>query len=193
MNNNLKLLYNPFTRLAGWGAFFAGLPIVCATVVLGWLVDMAIYGLEMKAGGEFTLLQSFAVTGTGLACTVGVMYLTGILFSRGVRFQDVLGTVTFARAPYLLAPSLGLIPSSDLAENAMAAARTDNLAIVNWGEIALIATFSILLLVWAVAMLWHAFGVSTGLKGGKAVSLFILSLLSSEILMLVITHHILLL
>lgn len=186
MNSNLKLLYNPFTRMAGWGAFFAGLPIVCATVVLGWLVNMAIYGLEIKSGGEFTLLQAFAATGTGLACTVGVIYLIGIIFSKGVRFQDVLGTVTFARAPYLFAPLLGLIPSSDFAENAMAAARTYDLSIIDWGEMALIATFSILLSVWAVTMLWHAFRVSTDLKGGKAVLLFIFSLITSEILMFVI-------
>lgn len=34
MKNKLKLLYNPFERIAGWKAFFIGISIVSISVVI---------------------------------------------------------------------------------------------------------------------------------------------------------------
>lgn len=181
-----KLLYNPFTRIAGWKAFFMGLPIVCLTVILGWLTGTMAYGLEVKAVGGFELWRGFYFTGTGIACTVAVMYLTGSIFSKGVRFQDILGTVTLARTPYLLSPLMGVFMNKDFMESFEAGIQAGDLGVIDWSGMALSGIFMISVSVWAVAMLYHAFRVSTDLKGPKCTLLFILSLLVSEIIMLVI-------
>lgn len=186
MKSNWKLLYNPFTKVAGWKAFFIGLPIVCLTVVLGWLTGTAAYGLEIKSGGDFPLWEGFLATGTGLACTIVVMYLIGLIFSKGVRFQDIAGTVMLARAPYILSPLLGLVGGGNFGVEVMEAVRTLDLSLIDWGRLGWISIISLVISVWAIAMLWHAFRISTNLKGTKAVLLFILALLLSEIIMLVI-------
>lgn len=186
MKNNWKLLYNPFDRIAGWKAFLAGLPIVCATVVLGWLTDTVAYGLEVKTGGGISLEKDFIFTGVGLACTVIIMYVVGLIFSKGVRFQDILGTVTLARAPYILSPLVGLLADPDLDIQMEEMMQTGNMGAINWSSILFISLFAIVVSVWAVALLYHAFRTSTGLKGGKCAGLFIFSLIASEVVMLCI-------
>ncbi len=185
MKNNWQLLYNPFTKIAGWRAFFIGLPIVCLTVILGWLTGTAAYGLEIKTG-EFSLGEGFLATGTGLACTIVVMYLIGLIFSKGVRFQDIAGTVVLARAPYILSPLLGLAGGGSFGNEVTEAVRTLDLSLIDWGQVIWISILSLAVSVWAIAMLWNAFRISTNLKGAKAVLLFILALLLSEIIMLAI-------
>lgn len=188
MKNNLReLFYNPFSRVAGWKAFFIGLPVVCITVVLGWLTDTVAFGLEVKVGGGLSLTQNFMLTGIGLACTVVTMYIIGLIFSKNVRFQDILGTVTLARVPYLLSPLLGLMTKSGFAE----AMTTGSMSSMEWTLFVISMIFSILLIVWTTAMLYHAFRVSTYLKGAKCTILFIVTLLVSEIIMLVIVSKLL--
>lgn len=190
MKTNLKLLYDPFSRIAGWRAFFAGLPIVCATVLLGWLAGAYAFGLEIKTGFELTLPRAFAYTGIGLACYVAVMYIVGLIFSRGVRFQDILGTVTLARAPYIFSPLLGLVADPRLSSQIKEMSLDGNPGVINWFSLVLIAILAIATSVWAVAMLYYAFRTSTGMKGAKCAWLFILSLIASEAAMLVILSYI---
>lgn len=185
-NSKWAMLYNPFTRVAGWKAFFIGAAIVCATVVLGWLSNTMAYGLEVKATDDYPLWKGFYFTWVGIACTVGVMYLAGIIFSKGVRFQDILGTVTLARAPYLLSPLLALTMPEGFLDDLNLAASTMDISLINWSGLILMGLLCIMISVWAVALLYNAFRVSTNLRGGKCAGIFIASLFISEVVMLCI-------
>lgn len=189
MKNLFKLAYNPFTRIAGWKAFFIGILIVCATAVVGWQSQTVSYGLEIKATAPTSLVNVFLVTGVGLLCYVAVFYLLGVIFARGTRFQDILGTVTLARYPYLLASLFGFLIKGDFDSLTMDAIMENPfgvLEMINWGSMAVMSLIFMFVSVWAVALLYNGFKVSTDLKGGKCTGLFILGLVLSEVIMLVI-------
>ena len=195
MKKYLSWVYNPFTQLAGWKAFGIGFIILCLATFVGYLGNTVFYGISIKTVQSVTLGNAFFLQFMGLAVTVLIMWATALVFAKHVRFQDILGTITFAKYP--LTPITFVIwlfnkPIENFTNKML------SIDLTNYNEIAnLFTVFDYLLIllitiviipmfVWTIALLFNAFRVSTNLKGGKCILLFIAALLISEILIMVI-------
>lgn len=111
--SNWNLLINPFYKIAGWKAAAIGLAVILATVALGYLSNTVFYGISIKLVSEITFGRALSLCFIGVACYVAVMYLVALLFAKGVRFQDIFGTVALARWPNIFAALPGFfIPAS---------------------------------------------------------------------------------
>ncbi|MDH6354441.1 hypothetical protein M2132_000769 [Dysgonomonas sp. PH5-45] len=195
MKNNdwLKLLYNPFSRIAGWKAFGIGAVIVAVSVYIACATGNYFSGaMNIRyIGPSATLLPAFMLQIQGLLCMVALMYVAGLIFSKGVRFQDVLGTVTLSRYPYLFAAiACFLVKDIDMksfVQNITQAATNQTLGISHeFINVIIFGLILLVLVVWYIALLYNAFRVSTDIKGAKGIVIFIVTLILTDILNLLI-------
>lgn len=186
-NSKLNLLVNPFNKIAGWKAFGIGLAIWVAATCAGYLSKIGFDGaIDIHYIPTLTLSKAFIYQIVGVVSIVGVFYLSALIFAKGTRFQDILGTSLFARYPYIFATLSGLLmPDIDFNEIAKQAILNPQSGIDITGIQVLQLLVATLLMVavsvWFIALLYNAFRVSTGLKGGKCIGVFVVSLLVAEI------------
>jgi hypothetical protein len=188
MKNQWKWVYNPFTKIAGWKAFAIGIVVVCATVLAGYYHHAYFTAVQMKMALHLSLWQCFLIQATGLLSLILLMYVVSLFFVKHVRLQDIAGTVLLSRAPYLLlalllfyfSPMLQSIQGK-LSEHLSAEALNESLSASGYIVLLLFAVLALSLFVWNIALLYHAFKVSTGIKGNKTGVLLIGILILSEV------------
>lgn len=182
MKNKLKLLYNPFERIAGWKAFFIGISIVSISVVIAYYGNQYYKGaMNIRIVENANLGYAFLSQAIGLLCMVLLFFVAGLVFSKGVRFQDVLGTTTLARYPYIIPAFFGYFMDLDsINEIGMSILSGEIPSIGNLISLTVIGLVMVLVLVWYVALLWNAFRISTDIKGGKGVIIFITDLVMTD-------------
>lgn len=184
MKNNLRLLYNPFDRVAGWKAFFIGSIVVCVSVIIACYGNQYYQGsMNIRMVYQADLGYAFLSQAVSLLCLVLLFYIAGSVFSRGVRFQDVLGTATLARYPYIIPAFFGYYIDQDRLNEIITSLIPGNMVGNMSGitTIMIIAVIMLIVLVWYLALLWNAFRVSTDIKGPKGVVIFITALVMTDV------------
>lgn len=172
------LFINPFRKVAGWQAFGLGLVFVGVMGVVGTLAHVAFDGaFDMHLTDSLTYAQSFLYLGISLASVVLVMWLAGVMIAKQVRFIDILGTMTLAKAPFLLLAVAGLFTTApDLTQI------TQNpMAVFNSVSFIVLLVLSLPVMVWSIALMYNGFKVSCGVQGSKLTLAFILALFTAEI------------
>ncbi|HHU25097.1 MAG TPA: hypothetical protein GXZ56_00505 [Bacteroidales bacterium] len=187
-SNNWNLLWNPFTRVAGWQAFWVGMVIVVASALLASYGNLLFDGaIDAHFHHYVGIAHSFVVTGISLLSVVAAMYVAALIISRSVRFIDILGTMTLARAPFLLLAIISpfvSFPSMDLLiQDPLTSFGYPMLMYFVRHPMSLIfIIISLPVIVWLIALMYNGFKVSTGAKGKKLVVAFIVALLIAEVL-----------
>ena len=185
MKNKLKLLYNPFEWVAGWKAFLIGIVIVLLSVIIADYGNQYYQGaMNIRLVPEANLVYGLLSQGVALLCMVMLFYISGRIFSRGVRFQDVLGTTTLARYPYIIPAFFGYFFDFDKLNDITMSALSGNISEIG-GELSLLVVTGfvmLIVLVWYIALLWNAFRISTDIKGGKGIVIFIIALVMTDLL-----------
>ena len=177
--NFWSFIVNPFTRIAGWQAFGAGLTIAVITAVVATMSNTALNGvLDAHYTFGITYGQSFLMQAVNIVSITMVMWLIALIFSKSFRFVDILGTMTLARAPYLLMAITGFfVEPADL-----------NQLMQNVSEmripIYLIITgiIAIPIMVWSVALMYNGMKVSCNMRGPKLAVSFVIGIILAEIL-----------
>ncbi|HOG05245.1 MAG: hypothetical protein ACOX7E_00300 [Paludibacter sp.] len=178
-NNNWNLLWNPFIRVAGWQAFGVGIIIVLVSAVLASYGNLAFDGaIDAHFGGNITIAQSLLVTGISLLSVVLVMYVVGLIISKNFRFVDILGTMTLARAPFLILAVLSLFAISPDVEQVL----QNPMIVLDYPSFLVLGVISVPIIVWYIALMYNALKVSTGTKGTKLTIGFIGGILVAEVI-----------
>ncbi|MDL2320714.1 hypothetical protein LJC45_06250 [Alistipes sp. OttesenSCG-928-B03] len=171
--------FNPFTRIAGWQAFLLGLVFVAASGTFGTMSRVAFDGvLDVHTGGNLTYGLSFMMLAIDIVSVVIIMWLTGVIISRTVRFVDILGTMTLARAPLLIAALVGLTLPLPPVEVIM----LDPSAVFKSWPMIVFGVVAGVTVIWHVALMYNAMRVSCGVRGAKLTVAFIFALIVAEAL-----------
>lgn len=180
----LDWLINPFKRIAGCNAFIPGIIIVCLTVVIGYYNNVHFPGaLDVKLSIGKSLELAFLVQGIGLASLIVVMYMAALIFARGTRFQDILGTITLSRYPLLLIAIAGVMVSENSIINiAGIILKYQSFVISENIGLILCTILMIPIVIWQLVLMYNAFSVSTGMKGSKCIVIYAGSLIIAEII-----------
>ena len=184
-------LVNPFTHIAGGKAVLIGLGIQLLTVFVCNLTDVHFDGaLDIHGGAEATLTQDFLMWGISVASIILLMYVSGLILTKGFRFVDLLGTVLIARTPYIInVITIALIelPSTEtiIADPMSIFTSVSMLALMS------LTLITILILVWHIALLYNAYKVSIGLSGNKVIISFIIVIFLAEIISKALIYSIL--
>ncbi len=178
MKNRWNLLWNPFSRIAGWQAFGLGIVIAILAAVLGAYGNLAFDGaIDAHFSDELSPAKSLLLLLIDLV-SLWIFLLLGAWFlKRPFRVQDILGTTTLARFPMLLLAAVAVFSTTPELDELLA----NPLVILQYPSFLLFIIVSVPLMVWMIALLYHAFRVSVGGKGPKMVWTFILALLLAEI------------
>lgn len=189
MKNNLKLLYNPFERIAGWQAFGIGLVFVFASVAIAFSFDTVFRGVfNLSPLGDGNILTAILSQSIALLITYVVFYVSGCLFAKGVRLQDIVGVFTLARFPFIFMSFSGYFLTAKSQQeilDMLSQQAQDGTSNAIAGEIMTMIIISLVMLciiVWYVALLWNAFKVSTGITHKYRVLIFILALIIADVL-----------
>ncbi|MFT3751335.1 MAG: hypothetical protein QM800_00080 [Paludibacter sp.] len=178
-NEFFKLIFNPFTRIAGWQAFIVGLAILVLSGIIGAIGNVIFDGIiDMHLVKEVNLQQSFYYLLISMTTLVVIMWITGLIISRGFRFIDIAGTMTLSKAPVLLMAIAGLFTEAP----DMTLMLKDPLAIVTSTSFLITITLSIPVTIWSVALMYNALKVSCDAKGIKLTISFIIAILTSEVI-----------
>jgi len=201
--NDKTVWYNPFTYIAGGRALLAGLLILLLASAIGTLSGIWFPGvLDIK----LTYYGSFAIHfGTSLLVwfiSVVVLYVTALLLSPSrVRLLDMAGTLALARAPLLLGAFTGFFGSikkatdywlyfaAEKLHGIMPVEMTETVSPVvmhpwDWTVAITLMLVIIAVVIWMVALMFHAYRVSANLKGVRAglsfgIGLFVAQIISN--------------
>lgn len=184
-SKSFNMLFNPYIRIAGWQALAIGLIFMALTGILGAYSDVAFDGVLDMHLFEITLTQSFAYLGLGLFSLVLVMWIVGLLLSKDFRFIDILGTMTLAKAPFLILSIAGFFTTAPKLENIMS-----NPYLVFQNVSFMIMLFlSTVVIIWNIILMHNALKTSCNIKGNKLTIAFIAGLILSEILSKVLIYN----
>lgn len=181
MNNNkfLMLLIQPFTHIAGWQAFALGLAFTALMGVTGTWSKVYFDGvLDMHLTQHASLSTSFMYLCVNTASLVLTMYLASLIIGKNIRFIDILGTMTLAKAPYLLLAIAGFFTQSPDMNEIMSHPEL----LFKSTSFIIVTLVSIPVIVWSVTLMYNALKISSGAKGTKLTTAFIIALLCAEIL-----------
>jgi len=176
--NSFGWIVNPFYRIAGLQAFLLGLLFVFLMGIIGRYSNVCFDGVfDMHLVPQMTFYRSFSLLTIDLFCVVSVMWITGLIISKSFRFLDILGTMTLAKAPFIILALTGFfIKSIDLKE--LLPTPHLNSALIS---LIVIALLSIPVLIWTITLMYNALKISCDVKGTKLNISFIIALIVSEI------------
>ncbi|MEO8819532.1 MAG: hypothetical protein ABI267_05720, partial [Ginsengibacter sp.] len=169
----IKILLNPFVKIAGYKALIYGWLLILITAVIAYFSHTHFDGAIDAHGGTKTLwwvylLEPFIAW---ISVTI-IFYLTGLIFSQSkIRFADVAGTLALARFPMFFTALLYFGPMPDIKA-------LDKISFVTVLNIVCLTICGI----WMIALFFNAYTVSCNPKKGKTVWTFILALIVAEII-----------
>ncbi|SEA46269.1 hypothetical protein SAMN05216365_14317 [Porphyromonadaceae bacterium NLAE-zl-C104] len=182
-----NLLFNPFTKIAGWQAFALGMLFVLLTGVIGTYAGVAFDGaIDSHITEYLSLKDSFLFLVIAVVSVVVILFIAGLIISKRLRFVDILGTMVLARSPLILLTIFGLFVTSVPAEEIMA----NPMVIMHNPGLIIFSVISIPVMVWFIALMYNGFKVSTGAKGSKLVIGFIIGLIVAEVVSKVLIFQI---
>jgi hypothetical protein len=114
------------------------------------------------------------------------MYLGSLLIARKTRFVDILGTMTLARAPYLILAIFSLFIQYPSTEEIL----SNPMIVFSSIPLIIFAIISIPITIWFIALMFNGFKVSTGGKGSKVGFVFTIALILAEIFSKILIKHI---
>jgi len=170
-----QFLFDPFVRLAGGKSLLAGLAFMLVTALIGYYGPAHFDGvLDTHQGRPMPLWVFVAEQLIDWSSLVLCLYIAGlILASSRPRLIDVAGTQAFARWPMLFTSVAALlpVPVPDIHH-------LNDISPFFW----LAALFSVVILVWVIALMYRAYVTAAHIRGQKAVISFIACLIAAEIL-----------
>ncbi len=177
-----KWLFNPFMYIAGTKALIIGLAAMLAAAVIGYYSKTHFDGvLDAHTGHSSPMWFYLEDALVDWSLPVVIFYIAGRIFSKSsIRLIDVAGTLALARWVMLFPAIAGFVfympaPNQPVSmEEMMKPAMS--------GPVIVFGLLSLLFVIWMVALMYNAFTTSCNLKGGKAVWIFVVGLLVSEIL-----------
>lgn len=172
-----RLMINPFIRIAGWQAFELGIIFVILTAAFGALGNVYFDGvLDMHFVEKATFTKSFIIQAINIFSLVLIMWLAGFFISNNFRFIDILGTMTLAKAPFLLLALAALFTETPDLSQIM----QNPLSIFNSTSFILLMLLSLPVMVWSITLMFNALKVSCDARGSKLTITFIIAIFIAE-------------
>jgi len=152
----LKLIFNPFEKIAGYTALVVGLAIILLTSFLAALNGIhfdGVLSVQLGAYTGFHVPFAESLINYTFLCLTG--YIVCRIFSKSnFRIIDLSGTIAFSRYPLLIATAMGFIPGID---------RQNPYNMINF----LVGFAVIFCVVWSQILLYNSLHISANLKGNK--------------------------
>ena len=183
-----RLLVNPFSRIAGWEASVIGVILVVLSAIIGRYSYVCFDGvLDIHIAQKLSMGGALGMQLISTFTLVLVMWIAGLITSKGFRFVDILGTMTFARIPLLIPALIGFFVKAPNIQDILA----NPLSILASSSFIIFALLAFIFIVWEVVLIVFGLKVSCNISGGKLAGSVIIGILASEIISKILIHFIL--
>jgi len=176
-----EILFNPFKKLAGGKALGIGLAILLLTAFAAGFSNCHFDGvLDAHVGAELPDWVYYLESLMAWGISALVFYLAGVIFSPSkIRLIDILGTTALARYPFFFIALISF---------ALPNLRPDELPPLT-PPFVFVSIVMVLISIWYIALLYHAFSVSCNLKKNKGIWAFIGAIIVAEIISKIAFHY----
>ncbi len=176
-NEFLDLLINPFTRIAGWQALMSGITVFALTIYIGFNGNAYFDGIIDMHFVENAVLKYSALSGIISLITLAVvMSIACTLVTKNFRFIDILGTMTLAKAPFLILAVVSLFVKMPALEQIL---QNPLILFTSVSFIVMLVT-SIPVIIWTIILMYNGLKVSAGIKGIQLNVVFVTTLIVAE-------------
>lgn len=186
---HLKTWYNPFQYIAGLPSLLIGAAVIGITALVAWLNHTYTDGIFDLHYGPGASLRVYLMLGISnwLSATLVLFLLALALSPSKIRIIDIAGTQALARFPMLLAIFTGFVKAPERVAAFLQYTMTGYGEAISVSNIDFVATLVVGLLVlscivWMVALMYHAYRVSSNLKGAKAWGSFIPGIIAAYVI-----------
>lgn len=181
----VRLLLNPFTRIAGYQALGWGVAGIALSTLLSILSGWHYHGLLHFGPAPNSAWWCFMVEHLTVWLVPSLLlYVGSLLLSRSrIRAVDVFGTVAFAQLPFLFMDAFNFLPpmqylltfNADIAPTAMLS--QPNFLLAVW-----LSLFTFIFIVWVLYWMFKALKVSTNLKGYRLGILYAIAIVGGDVI-----------
>jgi hypothetical protein len=187
MMKTLKLLFNPFERIAGWPALFWGFGSIVLATFLSFYTQFHCHGLLHYGPAPNNTFLCYAVEHLVIWLTPAVLfYVGGLIFSTSkIRAVDVFGTTAFASIPLVFTVLFFMLPPLQKMTDLLSRADLQSLLLMEQIHLlagALFALFGLIFVIWMLIWFFHALRVSCNLKSHKLWTVFCIGILGGDII-----------
>lgn len=189
-----RWMFNPFIRIAGMPALTIGIVLIVASGLVASAGGIHFDGLlDVHAGRTVLLWVPVAEGLVNWIVITALLTPAALLFGRSaVRLVDIAGTQAMARGPLLLAVSIFTLPwIRNAFDELTASVKSGQLSGFPGMEVIIGSLVILACIIWMVALMWNAFSISCNMKGGRAITLFIVAVLVGEVATIFLTRRIL--
>ncbi len=159
-----KLLFNPFTRIAGVKSLIIGLIALFIISLLGYKTGTHFYGFYIVPAKDSDFWIYLVENLSNWVFISVFLFIAGLIFSKSkIRAIDIFGTTLLSMIPLIIVPIVRLIP-------ALQTFAAQSFAMFVFIIVSLIAV------IWTISLLFNAYKVSCNLKNEKLIVSFIISL-----------------
>jgi hypothetical protein len=188
-----QILFHPFLRIAGATSLALGLAAIVLTALIGAGQGLHFDGVLDTHVGKSGPWWLFVTEGLidWLSLAVLMLFAGRIISKTAFRGIDLLGTQALVRWPTVLTALACLAPGfhrfSDVLTKSIIGLKPGQVPqLPHAGPDAvvfgLVTLFMLACTVWMVALMWRSFSHCCNLRGGKAVGIFVITLLLAELL-----------
>jgi glucan phosphoethanolaminetransferase (alkaline phosphatase superfamily) len=181
----MKLLYNPFEKIAEYKLFFTGTAALVAGSLLAWLLNCRFTAmLNIYPGIQPEIWQPLAENVIIIAIVAVLLMILGFFANKRTRFIDILNTSLIARIPFylmqlsninnFLADVVPTTPPKDLKEI--------HFSTTDYALLIIVGFTTIGLLVWSMALLYNGFKVATYYKSSWFPILLVFTVITADVL-----------
>ena len=183
-----KWLFNPFVYIAGTRALVIGLSAMLVTAVIAFYSHTHFDGaIDMHFGHNSAISKFFLEALIDWGCIVVTFYIAGLIASgSSIRFIDVAGTTALARWVLVFPALIGF----GIHAPAATPKTIDEIMSAITPSFIALSLFSLVFIIWMVALMYNAFSVSCNLKGSKSALSFIIGIAVAEVVSKLIFHFI---
>ncbi len=180
-----NIVLQPFRMSFGKRLLIFGLIMSVIAIIAATLFAIRYDGaLDLHMVSETVPLETVLIDlGISISTMVLMLFVVGKIYNGKTRCIDLVTTVLIARIPFLLVTPfntnhyMGKLGTLILQTGNISALETTDLILFYTNSI-----LAILLLIWFITLLWNGFKTATNAKGVKSKMLFVIGVLSAEVI-----------
>ncbi len=189
-----KIILNPFEKYSEIKLSILGVVLTLLGTLLAFVFNVRYDGIfDLHFVPNVLISEILLDNLVNISCLVLFLSLSAIYVNKKTRFIDILTTSMIARFPLYLLPFANINGimnkvNGDILK-AVNSQLFDQISSSTWVIIIIFGFFTILFLIWYIALLYNGYKVASNAKGKLPVVLFVMAILFAEILSKTLIHN----